>query len=84
MKNPSHGEGVLVRASYSSRSDIRCKWSGPPTNELDSLVDQRVGPSLPLTLAEKDRRVAALRAILRYAAPTFQARVDAGEQGERS
>jgi hypothetical protein len=72
-----------VRASYSSRSDDRCKGSGPSTNEFDALAETRVGLPLPLTPAEKDRRIALLRAILRHAAPTFQARIDAGEQGAR-
>ena len=36
-----------------------------------------------LTPEEKARRLALLRAVLADAAPEFQARIDAGEQGEQ-
>ena len=39
-----------------------------------------VGPPTP---EEKARRLAVLRAVLADSAPEFQARIDAGEQGEQ-
>jgi hypothetical protein len=72
-----------VRASYSSRSDDRCKESPWLASVPGTLANQQIEPALPLTPAEKHRRITLLRAILRHAAPTFRARIDAGEQGAR-
>jgi hypothetical protein len=71
-----------VRAGYSSRTTGRCKGrsdliientSGTPT-------PRRFGPLAP---DDRARRLAELRTALAGAAPAFQARIRAGEQGEQ-
>jgi hypothetical protein len=71
-----------VRAGYSSRPTNQCKGRADPITENPSDVPtpRRFGP---LALDERDRRVAELRAVLTGTAPMFQARIDAGEWGER-
>ena len=81
-KNPSHGEGVLVRAGYSSRPTYQCKGRSHSIteNSADAPPLRRFGPLVP---DDRDRRLAELRTILAGAAPTFQAWIRSGEQGER-
>ena len=55
--------------------------SDPSTNiSSETTTIRRVAP---LTPDERDRRIAALRSFLAGSAPMFQARIDAGERGER-
>jgi hypothetical protein len=68
-----------VRASHSSRPTKRCKRT--PKNPPADAGPQR--SSIPMTPAERARRIDALRTALAGAAPTFQAQFRAGEQGER-
>ena len=63
---------------YSSQPTDRCKSRSEPSTENSSDAPPRFGP---LLAPERAHRVAALRAAL--TAPTFQARIDAGEQGEQ-
>ena len=74
------GEGVLMH--YSSQPTDRCKSRSEPIteNSSDAPPIRRFGPLAP---DDRARRVAELRTALAGAAPTFQARIDAGEQGER-
>jgi hypothetical protein len=74
------GEGVLMR--HSSRPTNQCKGRSEPNteNSSDALPTQRFGPLAP---DDRARRLAELRTVLAGAAPTFQARIRAGEQGER-
>jgi hypothetical protein len=78
--NPSHGEGVLMR--YSSRLTNQCKGRSHfiTENSSDAPPTRRFGPLAP---DDRARRLAELRTALAGAAPKFQARIDAGEQGER-
>ncbi len=79
-KPVSHGEGVLVRAGYCSQSADRCKSQSQSITEISpGTPPPRRG--VPLTPADRARRLAKLRAMLRDAAPTFQARIAAEEQG---
>jgi hypothetical protein len=64
---------------YSSRPTNQCKGRSEPTTENSSDAPPRFGPLAP---DDRARRVAELRAALAGSAPTFQARIDAGEQGE--
>ncbi len=75
--NPSHGEGVLMH--YSSRFTNQCKGRSHFITENSSDAPSRFGP---LTPADRARRLAELRTTLAGAAPKFQARIRAGEQGE--
>jgi hypothetical protein len=61
----------------------RCKTrsSDPPENSVDAPPFRR---SVPLSPADRARRLAELREVLADAAPTFRARIDAGEEGDRS
>ncbi len=65
---------------YSNGSQAQCKGRSEPSteNSSDAPPIRRFGP---LARADRARRVAQLRAVL--SAPTFQARIDAGEQGEQ-
>jgi hypothetical protein len=63
---------------YSSQPTDRCKGRSEPITENSSDAPPRFGPLAP---DDRARRVAELRAAL--TAPTFQARLRAGEQGER-
>jgi hypothetical protein len=71
------GEGVLMR--YSSRPTNQCKGRSEPITENSSDAPPRFGPLAP---DDRARRLAELRTALAGAAPTFQARIRAGEQGE--
>ena len=73
---PVTGEGVLMR--YSSRPSDCCKGRSEPIAENSSDAPPRFGPLAP---EDRARRVTELRAVL--SAPAFQARIRAGEQGER-
>jgi hypothetical protein len=64
---------------YSSRPTDRCKSRSHFITENSSDAPPRFGPLAP---ADRARRLAALRTALAGAAPKFQARIDAGEQGE--
>ncbi len=65
---------------YSNGSQAQCKGRSEPIteNSSDAPPIRSFGPLAP---DDRARRVAELRAVL--SAPTFQARIDAGEQGER-
>ena len=65
---------------YSNQPWTQCKCRSDSFTEIssDAPTTQRFGP---LTAEERTRRVAELRTIL--AAPAFQARLRAGEQGEQ-
>jgi hypothetical protein len=65
---------------YSSQPTDRCKSRSDFITEISSDAPPpcRFGPLAP---DDRARRVAELRAVL--SAPTFQARIDAGERGER-
>ena len=70
-------------AGYSSRPTDQCKGRSDPItgNSPDAPTPRRFGP---LTPDDRDRRLAELRTVLAGAAPKFQARIDAGEQGEQT
>ncbi|HMB07610.1 MAG TPA: hypothetical protein VKP69_28250 [Isosphaeraceae bacterium] len=63
---------------YSSRPSDCCKGRSEPIAENSSDAPPRFGPLAPDVRA---RRVAVLRTALAGAAPKFQARMRAGEQG---
>ena len=67
---------------HSSRPTNQCKGRSEPISEnsSDAPPPHRFGPLAPDNRA---RRLAALRTALAGAAPTFQARLRTGEQGER-
>ena len=67
-----------MRASHSSRPTERCKRT--PKNPPASAGLQRY--SIPLTPAERARRINELRTALAGTAPLFQARVRRGEEGD--
>jgi hypothetical protein len=69
-----------VRASHSSRPAERCK-STPKNPPADAGLQRS---SIPLTPAERARRIDALRTALAGTAPLFQARVRRGEEGDRT
>src|SRR5512135_1295074 len=73
---PVSGEGVLM--PYSSRPTNQCKGRSEPIAENSSDAPPRFGPLAPEVRA---RRLAQLRSALTGAAPRFQARIRAGEQG---
>ena len=79
IQNPSlWGGGFYV--NYSNQPLAQCKGRSDPFTEIspDASTTQRVGP---LTPEDRARRVAELRTVL--AAPEFQARLRATEQGEQ-
>jgi hypothetical protein len=65
---------------HSNQPSAQCKGRSDPFAEIspDAATTRRCGPLSP---EDRARRVAQLRAVL--AAPEFQARIDAGEQGEQ-
>jgi hypothetical protein len=65
---------------YSSRPTDCCKGRSEPITENSSDAPPRFGPLAP---DDRARRLAELRTALAGAAPTFQARIAAGERGER-
>ena len=67
---------------YSSQFTDRCKGRSHSITEnpSDAPPTRRFGPLVP---EDRARRLAELRTALAGAAPTFQAWIDAGEQGER-
>jgi hypothetical protein len=65
---------------YSSRPTDQCKGRSEPITENSSDAPPRFGPLAP---DDRTRRVAELRTALAGSAPAFQARLRAGEQGER-
>ena len=65
---------------YSSRPTDCCKGRSHFITENSSDAPPRCGPLAP---DDRVRRLAELRTALAGAAPTFQARLRAGEQGER-
>jgi len=65
---------------HSSRPTNQCKGRSQPITEISSDAPPRSGP---LTPDDRARRIAELRTALVNAAPTFQARLRTGEQGER-
>jgi hypothetical protein len=67
---------------YSNCSQAQCKGRSHSITENSSDVfpTRRFGPLAP---ADRARRLAELRMALAGTAPKFQARIDAGEQGER-
>ena len=69
-----------MRAGYSSRPTNRCKGRPHSITENSSDAPPRRGSLAP---DDRARRLAELRTALADAAPTFQARLRAGERGER-
>ena len=67
---------------YSSRPTNQCKGRSHfiTENPSDAPTTRRPGPLAP---DDRARRLAELRTALTGAAPKFQARIDAGERGER-
>ena len=65
---------------HSSRPTNQCKGRSEPITENPPDASSRCGPLAP---EDRARRLAELRSALAGAAPTFQARLRAGEQGER-
>ena len=67
---------------YSNQPLAQCKGRSDSFTEIssDAPTTRRFGP---LSLEDRARRVAKLRAVLAGSALTFQARIDAGEQGEQ-
>ena len=65
---------------YSNQPSAQCKGRSDPFTEISphAATTPRCGPLSP---EDRARRVAQLRTIL--AAPAFQARLRAGEQGEQ-
>jgi hypothetical protein len=63
---------------YSSRPSDCCKGRSEPSTENSPDAPPRFGPLAP---EDRARRVAELRTALAGTAPTFQARIRAGEQG---
>ena len=64
---------------HSSRPTYQCKGRSQPITENSSDALPHFGPLAP---DDRARRLAKLRTALAGAAPTFQARIRAGEQGE--
>jgi hypothetical protein len=64
---------------HSSRPTDCCKGRSEPITENPSDAPPRFGPLAP---DDRARRLAELRTALAGAAPKFQARIDAGKQGE--
>ena len=75
---PVSGEGVLVRYSNCSQAQRKGQSHSITENSSDAPPIRRFGP---LASADRARRLAELRTALADAAPTFQARLRAGEQG---
>jgi hypothetical protein len=71
-----------VRAGYSSRPTYQCKGRSDfiTENSAGAPPPRRPGPLAP---DDRARKIAELRAVLAGAAPTFQARIDAGERGKQ-
>jgi hypothetical protein len=67
---------------YSSRPSDCCKGRSEPIteNSSDAPPIRRFGPLAP---DDRARRLTELRTALAGSAPTFQARIRSGEQGER-
>jgi hypothetical protein len=65
---------------HSSRPTNQCKGRSEPITENSPDALPRRGPLAP---DDRARRLAELSSALAGAAPTFQARLRAGEQGER-
>ena len=66
---------------HSSRPTNQCKGRSEPITDNSSDAPPRFDP---LTPDDRARRLAELRTALAGAAPTFQARLRAGEQGEQT
>jgi hypothetical protein len=71
-----------VRAGYSSRPANRCKGRSHLITENSPDVPPPRRP-VPLAPDDRARQIAELRTALSGAATTFQARILAGERGER-
>ena len=65
---------------HSSRLTYQCKGRSQPITENSSDAPPRSGPLAP---DDRSRRLAKLCTALADAAPMFQARLRAGEQGEQ-
>jgi hypothetical protein len=72
-----------VRAGYCSRPSGEHKSRSPGSPEFHPADAGPPRRALPLTAAEKARRVDALRAALADSAPTFQARALQTGEGPR-
>jgi hypothetical protein len=83
QKTRTRGEGVFVRAGYSSRPDRERKTQNPaPPRNHAAAADPPLRFRLP-TPAEKAQRVDALRAALAGSAPAFLARACHDREGQR-
>ncbi|HMB07645.1 MAG TPA: hypothetical protein VKP69_28425 [Isosphaeraceae bacterium] len=69
-----------MRYSNCSQAQRKGRSHSITENSSDAPPTRRFGPLAP---DDRARRLAALRTALADAAPTFQARLRAGEQGER-
>jgi len=69
-----------VRASHSSRPTDHCKRTPKNPPAAAGLQPH----SIPLTPAERARRINELRTALAGTAPLFQARARRGEEGDRT
>ena len=67
---------------HSNQPLAQCKGRSDPFTEISphTATTRRFGPLSP---EDRARRVAELRTALANSAPEFQARIDAGEQGEQ-
>jgi hypothetical protein len=72
-----------VRAGYCSRPDGERKRRSPGSPEIHPADARPPRRALPLTAAEKARRVGALRAALAGSAPTFHDRARRTGEGQR-
>ncbi len=69
-----------MRYSNCSQAQRKGHSHSSTENSADAPPTRRFGP---LALDDRARRLAELRTALAGTAPKFQARIDAGEQGER-
>jgi hypothetical protein len=70
-----------VRAGYCSRPDGERKSLSPASPQNHTAADDPPRRVVPLTSAEKARRVDALRAVLAGSAAAFHARARRGGEG---
>jgi hypothetical protein len=67
---------------YSNQPSAQCKGRSE-THAENSADAPQSRHRVPLSPEDRARRLAVLRATLADSAPEFQARIDAGEQGEQ-
>src|SRR6516225_7469438 len=77
------GEGDFVSTRHPSKASEESKRRNAAFAEISSATADPPPSSGSPTPDEKARRLAVLRAALADSAPAFQARIHAGERGER-